>query len=132
MVRRKSKTLTDLELEIMQVIWRSEEITVDRLRLALIEEDRELALPSIRTMLGILQEKGYLARRRLGRGHAYRAVVSAEQAERSILQDIIERVYNGSAANLLAALLSLGLVRKSDLAGALSLIREHRGREVEG
>lgn len=127
MVRRKSKTLTELELEIMQIIWRTQEATVEDIRKVLKESGRALALPSIRTMLGILQDKGYVTRRRLGRGHAYRAVVEAKQAEKTILQDVIDRVYDGSAANLLAALLSQGMVRKGDLADARDLIRQQRG-----
>lgn len=126
MARRKSRTLTELELAIMQVVWGREEITVEELRQALKETGRALALSSVRTMLGILLDKGYVMRRRLGRGHAYRAVVGAEQAEKSMAQDMIDRVYNGSAANFVAALLSQGLVRKHDLVEARRLIREHR------
>jgi len=125
MARRKSRTLTELELEIMQVVWRHDEVTVDDLDQAFRQAGKPLAPPSIRTMLGILQDKGYLKRRRVGRGHAYRAVVPAEQAEQRILNDLIERVFDGSSSNLVAALVSQGMVDKDDLAKARRLIRKY-------
>ena len=53
MARKKSKTLTELELDIMQIVWQTDEIAVEELRQALKKSGRTLALPSIRTMLGI-------------------------------------------------------------------------------
>jgi len=129
MARRKSRTLTELELEIMHVVWGCEETTVDAIEQTLGKNGRPLAPPSIRTMLGILQEKGYVKRRRDGRGFAYRAVVEAGQAEKSILKDLVDRVFDGSASNLVAALVSQGMVGKDDLAEARKLIaKRERGR----
>ncbi len=122
MPRRKSRTLTELELAIMQVVWDHEEVSVDTIDQALQESGRTLAPPSIRTMLGILQDKGYVRRRKQGRGHAYRAAIKAEQAEKSILKDLVERVFDGSPSNLVAALVSQGMVDKEDLTEARRLI----------
>ena len=124
MARRKSPTLTDLELVIMQHIWREDETTVDALVAALAEDQRPLTPQSIRTMLAILGDKGYVARRRLGRGHAYRAAVPPEQAEKRILNDVVDRVFSGSASSLVAALVAQGLVGEEDLAEARRLIQE--------
>ena len=130
MARRKSRTLTELELEIMQVVWREGEVAVEALREALAASGSSLALPSVRTMLGILQEKGYVERRREGRGHRYKALIPADQAERSILDDVIGRVFDGSASNLVAALVSQGMVGKDDLAAARKLIaKQRRGKK---
>jgi len=128
MARRKSRTLTELELEIMQVVWGHDEVTVDDLDQEFQKAGKPLAPPSIRTMLSILQDKGYVKRRRMGRGYVYRAVVPADQAEKKILKDIVERVFDGSTSNLLAALVSQGMVGKDDLAQARRLIRKHEGK----
>ena len=130
MARRKSRTLTELELEIMRVVWREGDVSVEVLRDALATLGTHLALPSVRTMLSILQEKGYVARRRAGRGFLYRAVVPAEQAERRILKDVIERVFDGSASNLVAALVSQGMVGKDDLAEARKIIARQERRDT--
>ena len=125
MARRKTRTLTELELQIMTVLWRQEECSVEQLRDALADAGRELALPSIRTMLTILQDKGYVTRRAAGRGHAYRAKVSEEKAQKSILRDIVDRAFDGSAAGLVAALVKGRMVAKRDLDKIKKLIREH-------
>ncbi len=130
MARKKGRTLTRLELEIMQVVWGQDEVTVEEIRSVLEEQGRPLALPSIRTMLGILQEKGYVTRRRLGRKHAYRAIISAERARRRILRDILDRAFDGSVLDLVAALVKADMVSDENLARISQLIEQHdRGAE---
>ena len=98
MARRKTRTLTEVELEIMQVVWQRAEVSVGDLQQTLEGQGKPLALPSIRTMLSILQEKGYVTRRGQGRGHLYRAKVPRTEAEKRILRDIVKRAFRGSAA----------------------------------
>ena len=129
MARRKSRTLTELELEIMQVIWREGEVKVEALRKALEDAGTPLALPSVRTMLSILQNKGYVKRRRVNRGYAYREFIPAEQAEKNILKDVVDRVFDGSAANLVAALVSQGMIDKDELAEARKIIARTKRKE---
>ena len=93
MARLKSGTLTDLELAIMQIVWNNREVMVEDIRQILEKEGRPLALPSIRTMLSILQGKGYVTRRKVGRGHAYKAIVPQEKAQENIIKEL-SRVKN--------------------------------------
>ena len=122
MARRKTATLTQFELDIMRIIWRQEETTVPDLQAALEKSGRPVALPTIRTMLGILEHKGYVTRRTGRRRHAYRATVSADQAQKGILKDIIERVFDGSALGLVAALVNGEMVSKKELQKVTRLI----------
>jgi predicted transcriptional regulator len=124
MPRRKTRTLTELELHIMQLVWQQPEVSVGDLRQLLHESGRPLTEPSIRTMLSILARKGYVKRSRAGRGYRYRAALPAEQATKSILNDLVERVFEGSASALVAALVSQGMVTDKDLAKAKRLIRD--------
>ena len=130
MPRRKSRTLTQLELEIMQIVWKEGETTVNDISDSLRQGGHPLALPSIRTMLSILEEKGYVKRRREGREHVYHAVVSGEQAQRRILKDVIDRAFDGSASHLVAALVNGEMVSKGELEEARRLIekREKGGK----
>ena len=125
MARRKKRTLTELELEIMQIVWQQGEVTVKALCEKFERSDRPLALPSIRTMLGILQDKGYVKRRPFGRGYAYSATVSADQARTSILKDIIERAFNGSASTLVTALVNSDMVSDGELKKVRQLVKQH-------
>ena len=131
MSRRKSRTLTEVELEFMQVIWGAGELTTEDVQSALREQRRELSDGSIRKMLSILAEKGYLSRRREGRAFRYQATVPADQANRSMLQDLLKRAFGGSAALMVATLLESGTVRTKDLKDIKRLIakREREGRK---
>ena len=131
MGRRKTRTLTELELGIMRLVWGAGEVTVEVIESGLKESRRPLSPQSIRTMLAILQGKGYVKRRRIGRGYAYREAVKAEHAEKRILTDIIERLYDGSALSLVATLVNQGMVSKEDLSEARRLIRKREKEQKE-
>jgi BlaI family transcriptional regulator, penicillinase repressor len=126
MARRKTKTLTELELEIMRVVWNKEEATVEDIRRSFEDQGKPLALPSVRTMLAILQDKGYVARRPQGRGFAYRARVPREDARESIVRDLIDRAFDGSALGLVATLVGGDLVSKSEVGKVKDLIVRYK------
>ncbi|MCG3198303.1 MAG: hypothetical protein GHCLOJNM_02801 [bacterium] len=133
MARRPSKTLTELELEIMKIVWDREEATVEEIRDALAHHGKPLALPSVRKMLSILQEKGYVARRPQGRGHAYRTTISRTQAHRSFIRDLVDRAFEGSALGLVVALLKSNLVREDEIAEVKELIDKYElGKDLNG
>ncbi len=128
MARRRSRTLTEMELEIMKIAWEGGEVTVGDIRRAFEDKAVVLALPTIRTMLGILVRKGYLLRAREGRGHVYEPLVSEPQARRSFLDDILDRVFGGSARDLVASLLDAHRITRRELDQVKRLIREHERR----
>ena len=127
MARPKSRTLTDLELEIMQILWASGEATVPKVAEALTEAGRPLAQPSIRTMLSILQKKGYVTRRAAaGRGFAYRALVSQDEAQRHTVKTVVERVFGGSPLDLVSTLLRDNIISRKDIAKVQRMIEDKK------
>ena len=131
MARRRSRTLTELELEIMQFMWQRGEVSVGDLRLAFEKKDAPLALPTIRTMLGVLQTKGYVTRTRKGRRHIYRPLISEEEAHRSFLHDVLVRVFDGSPLSLVSSLLTSGMISKGEIRKVKEFIREHEERKKQ-
>ena len=79
MARRKTNTLTELELELMNVLWRKGRATVQEIRDALAEQ-RPLAYTSISTMMGILEKKGYVNHESVGRSYVYSPLVELQIA----------------------------------------------------
>ncbi|MHC4714043.1 MAG: BlaI/MecI/CopY family transcriptional regulator [Planctomycetota bacterium] len=127
MPRKKTRTLTELELRIMQIVWQHGEVSVQGVQEVLRKQGKPLALPSIRTMLSILQDKGYVARRRDGRAHLYTAKIARGDAQKRILRDIVKRAFRGSAAGLVAALVEAELVGDDELEDIRRLIEEREG-----
>lgn len=108
MARTASKHLTDVELRVMKVLWDHGETGVDEIQEGLEAAGHPLAQPSIRTMLNILGKKKMVARRQEGRRFLYRAAVEREAATGEFVEDMVERVFEGSASGLVAALLQKG------------------------
>ncbi len=131
MGRKKRQVLTELELEIMQLVWRHPEITVEKLQKELDKNDRHLALPSIRTMLDILMEKGYLTRTKQGRGYRYCAAISADDAQRSFLKDMLQRVFDNSSLGLVASLLNNKMIPEKDLEQVKKLISNYERKDQD-
>lgn len=117
--------LTELELQIMNVVWKHrEEISVETIQKTLDADGRTLALPSIRTILKILQKKNYLQRRSEGRKHLYSPVISESRGKRGILNHLVEKAFDGSSFDLVASLLRSDMVKKGDIDRVKSLLED--------
>ena len=129
MPRRKSRTLTEVELEFMQAVWELGEVTTDDVLAHLHKRGRKLSDGSVRKVLGILVDKGYLSRRQEGRGFRYSAEVAEGRANRSMIADLVNRAFGGSPALMIAALLDSEKVGRDDLKKIRRLIEsKEKGR----
>ncbi len=106
--RKRSLSLTPLELRIMQALWEVGPASVKVVRQALRPKS-ELAYTSVQTVLNILQRKGKVKRTLQGRAYLYHAVVSQEKVNVAMLQDIIHRMFDGSAEQLVLTLIESNL-----------------------
>ena len=101
MARKREKGLTTRETQIMQVIWQFQEATVE-----LVQEqlpDR-LVDSTIRTMLQIMEQKGYVAQRKEGRAKVYRPLLNQADVRKSAVRQLVDRLFSGSPDMLLAYL----------------------------
>src|SRR5688572_18693315 len=97
------RRLTDVELELMTIVWRLGEASVAEV-IAALPRERELAYTSVSTILRILESKGVLEARREGRGHIYVPVLSRNAYEASAVQDVVTRVFEGAPVALVRQL----------------------------
>ena len=102
-MRPKSRTLTEQELEIMKVVWELHTATVRDVYEALLRR-RKIAYTTVMTMMNILEEKGYLKKRAEDKAHVYRPAQAKAKVIRAMVQEFVERVFNGSAEPLLVHL----------------------------
>lgn len=103
MARRKSPTLTEVELELMDVLWDKGRATVAEIVEALPEA--RLAYSSVLTMMRILEQKGYVAHEKEGRAFVYRALVDRQQAQKTVIGYLLKRFFNNSPELLVVNLL---------------------------
>src|ERR1700752_3531734 len=98
-----SKTLTDRESDIMQVLWDQGPCRVSDVRRNLADP---LAHNTVLTMLGILEEKGFVRHEEEGRSHRYYPVVAERSPQKHAVRHLIGKLFRGSSELLLAHLVS--------------------------
>ncbi|WP_375773682.1 BlaI/MecI/CopY family transcriptional regulator [Archangium gephyra] len=99
----ESKPLTPVELELMHIVWRKGEVAVADVLEALPPE-RKLAYTSVSTVLRILEQKGVLQSRKVGRGHLYSALLPREAYEVQSVRHLVETVFDGTPSALVERL----------------------------
>jgi len=108
-MRKKARVLTPLERRIMRVLWEGGAGNVQKVLQGLTGEP-QLAYTTVQTTLNVLQRKGKVKRRLVGRAYEYSAIVSQEAADSHALKDVLQKVFRGSVDDLL-----LSLVRSKQL-----------------
>ena len=109
---KTKQTLTPLELEIMQVLWENGASTVSEV---IPQLKAELAYTTVQTMLMVLLRKGKVKRTQEGRAFRYRPVVSRERASGSAVEDLVRRMFGGSAEALLMAMVDTRQISAKEL-----------------
>lgn len=105
MARQKSRTFTEVELEFMHIVWSLGEASPDDIDAVLQKNGRSVSIGSVRNVLAIMMEKGYLARRKEGKAFRYRAKVPKNLARRVIMDNLLSSLFEGSESLVIAALL---------------------------
>ncbi len=129
MARAASRHPTELELEILKILWRDGPSNVRHVRKALAGF-RDLAYTSVMTMMTIMARKGYLKRRKGEGGYVYRAAISAESTTRGMLRDLVDRAFDGSAASLMVNLLETRDIDADELQRLRELINRKAGEQA--
>ena len=126
MARPASKHPTELELEILKVLWDRSPLTVRDVREALLPA-RRLAYTSVMTIMNIMVDKGYLRRDKEGASFAYRPVVSRKLTTRRMLRDLVDRVFDGSTAAAMVNLLESSDLDRAELRRLRDLLKQKPG-----
>lgn len=126
MTEREKETLTKLELQIMQVVWRLGACTVSAVQAGL---EQRLAYTTVQTMLNILHRKGKLKRKLRGRAFEYSAAVTEASASRHAVRDLVDRMFGGSSEELVMSLIKSRQIDAKKIAKLSKRLHEEGGSE---
>ena len=84
----------------MKVVWRLDTATVRDVYEAL-RKTRPIAYTTVMTMMNVLEDKGYLAKKAQGRAHAYTPTRPRQQVVGAMVRDFVDRVFDGASGALL-------------------------------
>jgi predicted transcriptional regulator len=93
----------------MRVLWSGGAGNVQKVLQGLTGEP-QLAYTTVQTTLNVLQRKGKVERKLVGRAYEYSSIVSQEAADSHAIKDVLQKVFRGSVDDLL-----LSLVRSKQL-----------------
>ena len=103
------RVLTPLERRIMSVLWADGAGNVQKVLQGMTGEP-QLAYTTVQTTLNVMQRKGRVKRKLVGRAYEYSAIVSQEASDSHAIKDVLQKVFRGSVDDLL-----LSLVRSKHL-----------------
>ena len=104
MARPRHKNPTPAELEVLQITWEHGPCTVRQVMNSL-RPKRPRAYTSVMSLMNVMAEKGLLNQKAKGRAFIYSAKVSQDKTQSSMLRDLLNRAFDGSASALVTHLL---------------------------
>lgn len=118
---------TSSELEILRVLWVRGPSTVREVHEALSEK-KELGYTTVLKLLQIMTAKGMVRRDEGQRAHVYEACQPATETKRQLVGDVLQRVFEGSASELLIHALEGRRTSRKELEELRRLIDEYERR----
>ena len=115
---------TDAELAILRVLWERGPSTVRQVHEALAI--RETGYTTTLKLMQIMADKGLVTRNETARTHVYSAMAGQEQTQRQLVQDLVDRAFGGSAAQLVLRALSAEGTSDAELKEIRRLIDDYR------
>ena len=123
MARQRSKTLTEAELRLMEVLWNRGPSTVAEVTQAL--PPPPIAYNSVLTTMRILEQKGYVDHEEQGRAFIYRPLVERDSAAQSAVGQILSKFFDNSAGSLALRLIEKERPSNDELARLRALIDQY-------
>ena len=117
--------LTDLENDIMQIIWMRGPSSVEAVHEALASS-RKLKESSVRTILRRLEKKGYLSHECRDRAYIYSAGESPRKLAARAVRQIIDRFCRGSVEELVMGMVDAKALSSEELDQLAQMVRRHR------
>lgn len=125
------KNLTPLESLIMDVVWDQGEVTVRKVQEAL-KSKRDLAYTSVLTMMQVLERKGFVGSRRVGRANVYEATVTRARFGLRGAVTIVNDFFSGSVPALLSHFAQTDRLSEADLQELQAIVDGAKSQRSNG
>ncbi len=125
------RLLTEVELELMVLLWRMGGGTVSDVLQALPPE-RKLAYTSVSTIVRILEQKGVVRSEKVGRGHRYLPLVARDDYEAFALEQVVGKVFDGQPLALVRRLVDTAGLTRREIADLKTLLDDAERAQGKG
>lgn len=128
MANRPTQKPTPSELEILRVLWERGPSTVREVHEAL-SASKPIGYTSVLKFMQIMTAKGTVRRNEEQRAHVYEAVQPAEKTKRQLAGDVLQRVFGGSASQLMMHALAGRKTSREEIEAIRQLLNEYERKE---
>ena len=119
---------TAVELEILRILWELQPCTARVVHQRLSEIKKTNYSTTVK-MLSVMLQKGLVKRNEKATPHLYRSALTRQRAGKTILRELIEKVYDGSSMSLILQALSTGKASPEEIEEARRLLDEMEGKQ---
>lgn len=113
-MRKPLNRLGETEMEILNHVWDLGEASVTDVRKRMLEY-RNVAYTTVMTIMKNLAEKKLLKYRQEGLSYIYSAAVHPDEVRHNLVDNLIHKVFNGSAKNLVQTLVQNETLSEEEL-----------------
>ena len=119
---------TPSELEILHILWTRGPSTVREIH-EVLSKEKDVGYTSALKLLQIMTTKGIVKRTEEARAHVYSANQPAEKTKQLFASDVLQRVFRGSASQLMQHALAGRRASKQEIDELRKLLDEHEGKQ---
>lgn len=131
MAKQTGEYPTELELEILKVLWQRAPLPVRDVRQGLADLGRDLAHTTVITTLNTMAAKNYVRRTMEGNACLFSPRVTRDQVARGMLGDVVARVFDGSARAVLLSLFECAEITPNELKDLRRMINQKAKEQAE-
>jgi len=126
--RGSERLLTEVELELMTVIWSLGQATVKEV-VSHLAKERALAYTTVATVMKILEQKGFLFCHKHSYAHLFSPLVSKVAYEGTCIEHMVAHVFDGEPVALVQRLLDAQPLAQADIHAIEEALRQLAERE---
>jgi predicted transcriptional regulator len=119
---------TDRELEALKILWQRGETTVRDVWQAMTAAEKDLAYTTVLSLLQVMEQKGLVGHKRIGKAYAYFAKIRREPTVRKLAGGFLDKVFDGAVDEYLVHVLDSRKLNEAELARLETMIGEARKR----
>lgn len=110
----QDRLLTEVELELMNIIWSSTKVTIKEI-VSHLPEDRPLAYTTVATVVKVLEQKGFLECQKNSYAHVFLPLVSKAEYESTCIVHTLTKVFDDKPVALVQRLLMAKKLKPEDI-----------------
>jgi predicted transcriptional regulator len=119
---------TDRELEALKILWQRGERTVRDVWQEMTAAENDLAYTTVLSLLQVMEEKGLVGHKRIGKAYAYIAKIRREPTVRKLAGGFLDKVFDGAVDEYLVHVLGSRKLHEAELVRLEAMIAEARKR----